>query len=255
MSENETPRRSKAEIRREIGASLLERRKARGLTLEKATQSLKMRVSYLEALEKGEWDELPGEVYARGFLKRYAQFLGLNGDKILADYLAATDAPGQRAEGLAPVPVGERTPVIWIWVGVGVLALIAIYNLARYERMKMALSDAPSPSAVVSPPASDLGPGPASSAQPPASAPGPLSAEPERHVIEIQSPNPLWLRVEAENRTFEGFIPQGSTWQWKGEGRFNVRLGHTREVRLRFDGTLVPLAENERRLTLPPDAN
>ncbi|NMC52000.1 hypothetical protein GYA54_04815 [Candidatus Kuenenbacteria bacterium] len=56
------------------------------LTLLSVEKKVGVGKEYLEAIESGEWQVLPGEVYARNFLRRYAVFLGLSGEKILQKF-------------------------------------------------------------------------------------------------------------------------------------------------------------------------
>ena len=62
-----------------IGRVLERARKDRGLSLEEAEKATKIRRRYLEGLEQDDYTMLPDAVYARGFLKTYANFLGLDG--------------------------------------------------------------------------------------------------------------------------------------------------------------------------------
>ncbi len=62
-----------------IGPVLERARKDRGLTIEEAERATKIRKRYLEGLERDDYTVLPDAVYARGFLKTYANFLGLDG--------------------------------------------------------------------------------------------------------------------------------------------------------------------------------
>src|SRR3712207_9493670 len=57
-------------------------RKQRGLTLDEAEQATKIRKRYLDGLEREDFGVLPDAVYARGFLKTYANYLGLDGDEL-----------------------------------------------------------------------------------------------------------------------------------------------------------------------------
>lgn len=68
-----------------IGEYLKRSRLARRLQLEDISQELHIRTQYLVALEEDKWDKLPGEVYAIGFLRSYARFLGVDADA-LVDY-------------------------------------------------------------------------------------------------------------------------------------------------------------------------
>lgn len=61
-------------------------RTARHLTLWQVAKVLKIPARYLEALEAGDWDSLPAGDYGRYFLKKYAQFLNLETEEILAQY-------------------------------------------------------------------------------------------------------------------------------------------------------------------------
>ena len=70
----------------EIGRLLREAREAKGLTLADVERVTRIRLNYLEALEADEFNRLPGDVYVRGFLRNYAQFLGLQSDDILSSF-------------------------------------------------------------------------------------------------------------------------------------------------------------------------
>jgi cytoskeleton protein RodZ len=66
-----------------IGQQLCRTRKERSLTLEQVARETHMRLHYLQALEADDFDSLPSEVQARGFLRTYAGYLGLDADAIL----------------------------------------------------------------------------------------------------------------------------------------------------------------------------
>ncbi|MDX8403472.1 MAG: helix-turn-helix domain-containing protein [Mariprofundaceae bacterium] len=69
---------SQEELLCELANCLKNRRESQNLTLEEIAISLKLRTVYLKALESGNWDDMPGEVYAIAFLKQYAAFLDLD---------------------------------------------------------------------------------------------------------------------------------------------------------------------------------
>ena len=66
----------------EIGRILEQKRKERGLSLEEVEQATKIRKRYLTGLEREDYTILPDAVYARGFLKTYANYLGLDGEAL-----------------------------------------------------------------------------------------------------------------------------------------------------------------------------
>jgi cytoskeleton protein RodZ len=70
----------------ELGEWLRHARETRGLTLEDAERDTRISRRYLLALETGELDMIPAPVYARGFLRSYAQYLGLDPQEAMARY-------------------------------------------------------------------------------------------------------------------------------------------------------------------------
>ena len=74
----------------EIAKTLKEARHRLGLTLEEAERSTRIRTHHLEALEKGELQSIPSQVQARGFLKNYSEYLGLDSGPILRRYTEVT---------------------------------------------------------------------------------------------------------------------------------------------------------------------
>jgi cytoskeleton protein RodZ len=93
-----------------IGATLRDARNRRKLDLSEVEAAIKIRPRYLRALENEEWDVLPGGAYTRGFIRTYAAYLGLDGERLADEYRHATAPPGgERApQRVEPVPTGAR---------------------------------------------------------------------------------------------------------------------------------------------------
>ncbi len=70
----------------EIGNSLREARSRRGMEFAQAEQATKIRGKYLRALEEEQFDVLPSETYVKGFLRTYADYLGLDGQLYVDEY-------------------------------------------------------------------------------------------------------------------------------------------------------------------------
>lgn len=68
-----------------LGQRLSQEREAQKITLDQASQATHIRVRYLQAMEEGNLDLLPSPVQARGFLRAYAGFLGLDLDRLSAE--------------------------------------------------------------------------------------------------------------------------------------------------------------------------
>ncbi len=66
------------------GAMMRDVREELGWTIEDVGTKLHIRTKYILAIEEGRMEDLPGKVYARGYVQSYAEFLGLNADDVLA---------------------------------------------------------------------------------------------------------------------------------------------------------------------------
>ena len=75
-----------------IGEVLKRTRTRHKIDIRTVEQQTKIRIKYLRALENEEWDVLPGPAYAKGFLRTYAQFLGLDGDALVDEYRRTAEA-------------------------------------------------------------------------------------------------------------------------------------------------------------------
>lgn len=89
----------------ELGSLLTRAREARGLTLEDAERDTRISRRYLMALESEQFEVIPAPVYARGFLRSYSQYLGLDPQETLAMFPREDDPEYQRAaEATSPAP-------------------------------------------------------------------------------------------------------------------------------------------------------
>lgn len=73
----------------EIGDKLKEARKAKGYTLDDLQQMTKIQKRYLIAVEEDNLEVLPGNFYARAFIKQYADSVGLNGEELIQEHMDA----------------------------------------------------------------------------------------------------------------------------------------------------------------------
>ena len=80
-----------------IGERLIGAREQRGLSLEDAERDTRISRRYLQALEDERFDVIPAPVYARGFLRSYSQYLGVETAPLLARFPQDTPSPGSPA--------------------------------------------------------------------------------------------------------------------------------------------------------------
>jgi cytoskeletal protein RodZ len=84
-----------------VGSALRRARELRGLSLDEAARDTRIRADQLDALEREDFDVLPGEVYVRASLRTYASYLGLDADKV-------SEVHARSAEEVQPGPPSAR---------------------------------------------------------------------------------------------------------------------------------------------------
>jgi hypothetical protein len=122
--------------RSSVGERLREAREVRGFDLYRAERDTKIREKYLAALEAGDFAELPGEVYTRGFLRNYASYLGLDPDEIVDEWRRETgdSVPGAVLAGgqpsfAGPRPVRIRRPFRMERTHIAIIGVVVIVAL------------------------------------------------------------------------------------------------------------------------------
>lgn len=119
-------------------AQLKGAREAQGLSVGDVSAHLKLTIRQIEAIERGELSSLPGSAFARGFVRNYARFLGLDP----AVFMSAIDAsekespeiPAVRmsAESLGDMPHGRRKRLPFMPIFFIVLAILALLSSGAY---------------------------------------------------------------------------------------------------------------------------
>jgi cytoskeletal protein RodZ len=85
-----------------VGQYLRRHREARRMSLEEVARATRVPMASMERIEAGQFDELPGEVFVRGFLKSYARAVDIPCDEVLARYTAS-----RRMAWVTPLPISS----------------------------------------------------------------------------------------------------------------------------------------------------
>ena len=111
-----------------LGQMLRQERELRDIPLDRIEEATRIRAAQLRAIEDDRLEALPAEAYARGFVRTYAEYLGLNGDDVVAIFneqwnrSAHSDEP---ALPQAPVSVARApTGLFSVWVALACLLLV-----------------------------------------------------------------------------------------------------------------------------------
>jgi cytoskeleton protein RodZ len=121
----------------EIGSSLREARLRQGLDFPELEQSTKIRAKYLRALEEEEFGLLPAQTYVKGFLRAYAEFLGLDG-QLYVDEFNSRYVGGEEETPLRPrrsqrraAPRVQSRVVLLTLLGIGLVTALVIVAWTR----------------------------------------------------------------------------------------------------------------------------
>ena len=123
----------------EIGGSLREARLKRDLTPADVQKAIRIRDRYLQALEEERWELLPGDAYVKGFLRTYADYLGLDGNLYVEEYNSRFAHPDEQpqlvpqrfAQRKTPLGgVGFLRPLVAVGVIVAIVAGLAAWQLS-----------------------------------------------------------------------------------------------------------------------------
>lgn len=210
-----------------FGARLKRERERRGITLDDISVSTKIGTRLLHALEEDHFDQLPGGIFNRGFVRAYARHVGLDEEQTIADYLAASgdNIPGRIPESeeepeVVEVPAEEEERVGTGGVPWGIFAIavllvaigVAVWGSYSREKRKQAadgVASGMSQATQVTPAAAPV----AASPKPPLAAPvasptivatkavsPPVSPAPGSFVVRIKAREDCWIVLTADGK-------------------------------------------------------
>jgi cytoskeletal protein RodZ len=271
-----------------FGSRLKQEREKRGITLDAVALSTKIGTRFLRALEEEHFDQLPGGIFNRGFVRAYARCVGLDEDQTVADYLLASgEAQPKKTEVTEPVqPISPKESVPKIrkpkevlaervepqpedsgdasnfpWVPVASAIILVVLSLAVWRFLTRPSS---SGSADTSAPATKT-----STQIPQSSAAQTATTAPASTVVPNASPAPAtfsvrikasedsWVSVTADGKpVFEDTMEELAEKSLEAHSEMVVRVGNLGGLDFWFNGTKLPLQGEEGEVkTLTFDTN
>jgi cytoskeleton protein RodZ len=238
-----------------FGDHLKREREMRGVSLEEISAATRISTRFLEALESDQWDQLPGGVFNRGFIRSIARFLGLDEDTLVAEY--ALETKNRTDIGVVPDPPMEVRrnwgPAI---IALAVLAAILlggwlIYShygariAARLHR-KQAASDgsvqaAPAYSNAITRSGSNTAPEMATPVSTSASSAATQPVALNTLDLKIEIGKPAQLKVIADGRTvYDGHVDAGNVMRFDAQDALEITSSDSSALLLELNGQTVP---------------
>lgn len=233
-----------------VGTILKEARLAKGLSLMDIEKGTSIRSRYLEAVENDEYDKTPGEVFLKGIIRNYGNFLGLDGLELVTMYKASAAgiaAEAARSQGIREVDkvhlniqlketrdIGSGTgkfempalPVKQIAAGVAALAILAAGYFAipaAINYVKSMPKDEPKQVEQVKP---DTKP----------------AAVMDKVTVELEAEGSCWLEASADGKElFSGTMQAKEKKTFEAKEKLVIRYGNIGAMKIKVNGELVDL--------------
>lgn len=116
----------------EIGLYLKTKREELELTLSQAALDVKISPDFLKAIEAGDFNKFPGQVYAIGFVRTYASYLGLDANFVVRSLKLCTDFYQGYHEKISQIPIPLEGPETKRNVGISIILLSAFIFFISY---------------------------------------------------------------------------------------------------------------------------
>ncbi len=253
-----------------IGITLKSEREKRGLSVQEAHDATKIAIQSIAALEEDRFESFPNKVYARAFLRDYANFLGLDSTSLLAAYEEAwspkadIDTTPKKNSGSAWRAIGYSLLVVVLVAGLAASGYYGLYTLQHKraaDRTSVSASNhSTKPDVATIPKAQPVAPPKSDVATEPKPAPAaveqakPIPATPS---LEVTALRDVWVQIKADNKTvFMNIIPKGATKTFEGQKSIYIKTGMAGAVQLKFNGQIQPplgslKVRGEKNFTMP----
>jgi len=238
---------------KEISKHLRQVREAKSMRLEEVALKTNIRLACLKALDEEKFDELPEPIYVQGFIRRYADVIGLDGAALAKNFATEVVTPefdSKQNQNLEEklnfrIPLFVPYAVVLLVASFGLMyilnpklsaeSLAKKLNLGSQEQQTAAVGSTPAslPTAESSPAANQE---PTSVSTPNTTTPLPVAASPsdianEVVAVSLELQGKSWLQIKADGKTeFVGYLDAGDRKTWSAKKQLTVRSGNAGAV-------------------------
>jgi cytoskeletal protein RodZ len=220
-----------------VGEILRSERERKGLSVKEIELATSIRTIYITAIEEGNYNIIPGEVYLKGFIRNYANSLGLDGQQIIDLYRQSQNSIVPMNEEVAKV---DKTPkdhspkkITYSskWMVIGVLVVCVASGAWWLQSNPKTL---PEPKIDNQAQPAPVTPKQVISEQHTVSS-TPIAAKPVS--ITAKFTDQCWTSVTADNKIIYEGIPQtGETFTWEAEKNVTIKAGNAGGIDIVYNG-------------------
>ncbi len=259
-----------------VGEILKNTREAKGITIEQVAEATSIRVLYLEAIENEQFNLVPGEVYLKGFIRNYANYIGLNGPAMVEKYKEQVEANKKHEHPVqadtndikhkSPEQINQRKTKlaksdasaiksllekyvtkrnIVLLVGIVVFIAAASFFSSFFSGSKDSEPAKTKQAAVESFRSESANESQAVSVLKDQS--GVYIVKDAANIeAQVEFSGDCWTEAYADGKeVFMGMMSAGKTVNWKAEKELQIKVGNVRVAKINCNGQLIPYAPDE----------
>jgi len=207
-----------------FGETLRRERELRGVDLRDIAEATNISLRFLQALEQDRTDVLPGGIFPKAFVRQYATYLGLDPDRLVAEYVYSHGGAASEGGAAPQRPASGRMAAAFF--GLILVAGVALFASARAGLFSRHSGEAPPPPAaspdVTMPPDRVYPPPPPSTV---AAAPGaPVTGA---LVLSLSAHQDCWVEVQVDGTTvLSRILTQGETQRLEAQSQIVLSVGN-----------------------------
>lgn len=238
-----------------LGDTLRAERERQNLSIKDIETGTSIRALYIECIENGDYSKLPGEVYTKGFIRNYANYLKLDADDLVSKFVEENH-PEQAAIKLAQENIAQNKTADQLGKKTGqafstgndfrervesshkrqnMLLLVAVILLVAAGAFYLLTTDekqAVQPKAVQTQTQQAKAPKVETSATPPAT-----TQKADRVEVAARLSDNCWTQVKADGKTvYEGTLEKGKTQTWNAKETIVITAGNAGAIELKVNG-------------------
>lgn len=233
---------------KEIGEYLRKAREEKNISLKDVQESTKISMRYLEAIDRGDFNGIPGEVYRKGFIANYAAAIGLDAQDVLQRYhQIQSEQEAERHQAQLEQAVVEKynptvqlrwSKEVYLTIATSLIGLLLIFSFIFPAAKEKYVHKSISSRGVSETPLVDT----------PRTNKSPIE-------VEAVFTSEVWVLVKCDGNSLyqEGkiFDPNSPKQYWPAQKELEITIGDPSGIKISFNGTVLPkFGEAQKRVTL-----